>query len=134
MGENPRISQLEEVATKSTAMDGIKKTTVLPTLNESDGSVNNMSSPSKTNSENEILVLSQNNSGVESDIRTRKSDRVSGNLKRKYNDVVPESDEAKLQIFEDSGKVICPKYSKRLPYLLAASMGCIYLAVSSLFG
>ena len=83
MGENPRISQLEEVATKSTAMDGIKKTTVLPTLNESDGSVNNMSSPSKTNSENEILVLSQNNSGVESDIRTRKSDRVSGNLKRK---------------------------------------------------
>ena len=49
LGENSRKAQLEEVATKSTAMDGIKKNTVLPTLNESDGSVNNMSSPSKTN-------------------------------------------------------------------------------------
>ena len=65
-----------------------------------------MSSPSNKNIENETQPLPQNSSGVESDIRTRKSDRVSGNLKRSYNIVDPNSDEEKLRVFDDSGHSI----------------------------
>ena len=65
-----------------------------------------MSSPSNKNIENETQPLSQNSSGVESDIRTRKSDRVSVNLKRSYNIVDPNSDEEKLRVFDDSGHSI----------------------------
>ena len=64
-----------------------------------------MPSPTNKNTENET----SNNSDVESDVEmrdmsdsTRKSDRVSRNLKRSYDEIEPNSEEAKLRVFDDS--------------------------------